>query len=192
MFYQSVIRENPAIFKDQILQFLDFFDDAVFLDSHSGSPGQIPLTGTRYDYIAAAGVTAEITGDHNGIESLRQFIQGNQQKGNWIFGFVSYDMKNHLESLTSNNPVLIEFPLFHFFVASHVLIAEKGEIKIISKDDPSLLWKKIAGTTVTATDQGIPHDIHISHIPDRETYLNAVNRLLYHIQQGDIYEVNYC
>src|SRR6187397_831329 len=110
MFYQSVISESPAKFKDQILQFLNAFDNVVFLDSNSGASGEIPFTATRYDYIAAAGIITEIRGGENSLDHLRQFLQENRQKGNWIFGYLSYDVKNSLEALTSENPAHVEFP----------------------------------------------------------------------------------
>ena len=194
MFPQFTVKGNPAIYKDSILNFVSSFADAVFLDSHvEVGVANIPYTGVKYSYIAAAGISDVIHADHNSLEQLEHFIETSQQKQEWVFGFISYDFKNELEKLSSENPDATNFPLFHFFSAKHVFIAKQDGITVIDDQDPELLWKKIADPgPVTETPPPFEPEFRISHVLNRDSYLASIKRLLNHIQQGDIYEINYC
>jgi len=192
MFPQISIKGDTGIYKERILNFIGSFADAVFLDSNNGGNGSIPFTGVKYNYIAAAGITNVIHDDHHNLEQLEQFIETTKKNGEWLFGFLSYDLKNELENLTSENPDHTGFPLFHFFSARHVFIATNDELTIIDKQDPALLWETVNAPAVAPNREPLPTELDVTHILSRDTYLDSVKKLLQHIQQGDIYEINYC
>lgn len=88
-----------------------------------------------------------------------------------IIVFVNYDYKNIIESFTKkeNNP--IQFP-------NQLFIEVEQEIKI-----DNLSFEEIQPT---------PQNITIKPTVSKDDYIKKVNALKQHIQQGDIYEINYC
>ena len=192
MFPQINVKGSPEVYKNRILNFISAFADAVFLDSNSGGAQLIPITGVRYNYIAAAGISDVIHADHNNLEQLQHFIEISQAKKEWVFGFLSYDFKNELENLNSVNPDHTGFPLFHFFSARHVFIATNDNLTVIDDEDPDRLWQQVKFISDEVVPPTTVPEIRVSHMLNRDNYIDSVKKLLYHIQLGDIYEINFC
>ena len=53
-----------------------------------------------------------------GLNELQDFL--NLHKGQYIFGYLSFDVKNTFENLDSTNPDDLEFPLIHFWVPESI------------------------------------------------------------------------
>ena len=62
--------------------------------------------------LLAVGAIAEL---HSTQNSLANFNTLFKDKKDWLFGFLSYDLKNELECLKSNNQDSFKFPHLHFF-----------------------------------------------------------------------------
>lgn len=124
------------------------------------------------------------------LDKLDDFISAN--KGNYIFGFLTYDLKNKIESLRSINPSRIDFPGFYFFVPETLVKIESDES-----------FKYLAGSKTKESEDAIKHffenkndhqsnSILLKAYYDKKTYLEKVKLLKQHIQEGDIYEVTFC
>lgn len=118
--------------------------------------------------------------DH-GIQGLKKWLS---EQHDLVLGYLSYDLKNVLETLESRNDSQIGFPLIRFYVPTHVLLlCEDGwhryshseEFNILSRDGRP---KPQLGNRVDSVD--------------KDAYIHNVENLQQHIQFGDIYEVNYC
>ncbi len=192
MFPQFTLKCNPEEYKDRVLEFISSFQHAVFLDSNPDTGLPTPVTGTRYSYIAAADVVSYSQSDQHTLEDLQNFMDLAHQSGAWVFGSLTYDLKNNLEKLESSNPDHNGFPLFHFFSAKHIIIATESELTVIDNLDPHALWQSILLKAVTSAEEEISDVSSISYILNRDTYLRHVGKLLEHIRRGDIYEINYC
>ncbi len=104
---------------------------------------------------------------------------------------LSYDLKNQLENLSSQNSDFIKFPLITAFESevsikfdrkkSGVFIHCKGNSKDIFQ---SILKQKTEkkNSRISSLKQRI----------SRESYIQKVNSLRDHIIAGDIYEINFC
>lgn len=107
----------------------------------------------------------------SGFENAIYF--GNKKQtsltSNCVF-FCSYDHKNKIENLNSKNRSLLNFEDLVFFEAGQKI--PFSELIVPSKEKK----EKIQLTEKTSKAQ----------------YISAVNKLKQHIQQGDIYEINYC
>ncbi len=192
MFPQFTLPCNPEEFKERVLAFTGSFEQAVFLDSNKGASTDIPETGTRYRYIAAADVVTYSHSDQHTLAELQEFLEQARQNGEWVFGSFTYDLKNNLEKLNSSNPDHNGFPLFHFFSAKHVIIAIENEITVIDHRDPKDLWNDILSRPALSNGEEIAVPPSISYILNRDAYLRKAEKLLQHIHRGDIYEINYC
>lgn len=104
--------------------------------------------------------------NENVLRNLNTFISNTNRP---IFGFVSYDLKNDIEDLSSNNPESMDFPT--------VLLVSPQKTKPLELDHltPSTLPK-------------IKFEARVS----REEYITKVESLQEHIRCGDFYEINYC
>jgi para-aminobenzoate synthetase component 1 len=146
--------------------------------------------------LIAIGCTQELIVKKEGdaLKRLQQFID--ETKG-WLFGFLSYDLKNEIESLKSENDDLLGFPVLHFF--SPLLVIELQEKDAFVHFDDTHLQKeeaeKIVKLAISAHSRlyttGIS-SVLIQPKISKHDYLNAVHQLQQHIRQGDIYEINFC
>ena len=147
------------------------------------------LNGNKSDsgYIAI-GCKKEIvyTAKNINLEKLNDFIS---IPDSWKFGYISYDVKNEFENLPSANLDGLEFPEIHFFIPQTLFKIEKDNISLIYGDNSLLpdvkevfLENKVKKTNPIALTPRI----------NEEEYLAKVKSIKENIQQGDVYEMNFC
>jgi para-aminobenzoate synthetase component 1 len=125
------------------------------------------------------------------FQSLKEFLQENPEKN--IYGYLGYDLKNELEKLTSNNPSAIDWEPMSFFEPMCFITIENDEIIIESDDLESFQndIEKILSQEKKASHYQ-PSIENLKSWTSREDYIKIVNKLRQHIEEGDIYEINYC
>ncbi|MFN2394716.1 MAG: chorismate-binding protein, partial [Bacteroidales bacterium] len=147
-----------------------------------------------YDAILAVGARKHICPDDD-IDAFSALKDFSDLNNDWIFGFLSYDLKNQLENLKSENVDGINMPLMHFFIPEIVFLFTGNEVKagILSGNEyhgrPDDLWKLASGFKFSSGDS---HVEKIQHRVSRNEYIRNVEKIKNHIQIGDIYETNYC
>ncbi len=180
--------------KNQILHYLKQFDTFCYLDScdfYQMQDQQKPLYNT-YDMLAGIGSDAALqckTG--NAFEQLKHFQEKQQD---WIFGYFTYDLKNEIERLGSNNPDHLRFPDLHFFKPRVVLALKDYTLTIHADQIESIEQTK---STLFDQPEDFPHvDLSISgtlkNQLSRDEYIAKVNKTIDHIEAGDVYEMNFC
>lgn len=151
------------------------------------------------DKLIAIGKVDELLADTEGaIEQLQSFY--NEHKNSWLFGYLSYDLKNEIEQLSSGNSDNLQFPLLHFFVPEFVLQIEKAIVNVFYDDTFVSENKAIAVynmATIEESEVSLPTEKQYKQNKilariTKEEYIVAVNQLKQHIHKGDIYEVNFC
>ena len=143
----------------------------------------------EYDFLAGWGCVEEVRVARNGLEALSTFTEAN--KGKWMFGFLSYELKNEIEDLASGNEDIIRMPLLHFFVPELVVAKKEGKAWTINQ----VTGRKTQGVDVeepSRPEQMEEHPINITARLSRDAYLETVSLVKSHIQRGDIYELNLC
>ena len=178
---------NPETFKQQLLFWSQSFREIVFMDSND-----YPQAYSSYDCILAVDAFTSIKTDfHNAFEDLKQYQQTTRD---WLFGYLSYDLKNNLEDLGSNNFDGLDFPDLFFFQPKKLFLL-KGttlEIQYLNMCDEELEddFEQILELHSEFSISNEP--ITIQQRISKENYLKKVSNVLQHIQQGDIYEANFC
>lgn len=129
--------------------------------------------------------------DNNPLEELQAFIDEHQ--GKHLLVNLSYDLKNHIEDLTSSNPNYMNFPLGYAWVPKYMVDLEHENLIFVQgqKDSEALHFlDHFMQEEIDENFQAFPHKLtpRIS----KEEYIRNVESLKDHIQKGDIYEVNYC
>ena len=122
------------------------------------------------------------------FDDLQDFVS---KEKDWIFGHLSYDLKNEIENLSSQNFDGIQFPDLFFFIPEIVLILKKDTLDIgLIKGDPDIVYQNILSVS---GDRTIKKSIAtIKSRFSKEEYLETVERIQEHILRGDCYELNFC
>ena len=99
---------NPAQFKQQLMSWSQQFREIIFLDSNL-----YPQEYSSFDFILAVDAFTSLKTDfQNAFDDLKQYQQTTKD---WLFGYLSYDLKNDIEDLKSNNFDGLDFPDLFFF-----------------------------------------------------------------------------
>lgn len=125
------------------------------------------------------------------LEKLQLFLDLN--KGNYIFGSLSYDLKNEIEQLKSKENDALKFPLVNFWVPEYVVKKVNGNYKYLQGDktkDAENLLNTFFKTKNQAKDD--KEKINFSARTSKENYLKNIEKIKSLLQQGEIYELNYC
>ncbi len=126
---------------------------------------------------------------HNAFENLKSFYENNKD---WLFGFLTYDLKNEVEKLSSKNPDYLGFPEMHFFQPT-VVIEIKSELVLIHSSEklPQDIFQTICDFKIKKSESATS----ISDLQNRmskSTYIDTVGQIKNHILEGDVYEMNFC
>ncbi len=146
--------------------------------------------------LIAIGCTAELIVEKEGtaLTQLQQFIDAKKE---WLFGYLSYDLKNELEAVSSKNDDQLGFPALHFFCPLVVIeIKEKNATVYfndlhIKKEDAEAIFQ--VASSASDDENNVAHtSIFIEPKITKSQYLQSVQKLQQHIRLGDIYEINFC
>lgn len=166
--------------REQILQWIQPFGVCSFLDNH-----QYNLPHHSVDCLAAASALQVISGS-NTAASIDAFYKDEQD---WLFGHFSYEY-NTPQNLRMQIPHPAGFSDAFFFRPDHVLHLSNQELTIESYSrDPETIFREIGNIKIK---EGVQHSIHCTPRTSGEDYLQTIQHLLSHIQDGDCYEINFC
>jgi len=182
-------------FKQKLLVWSDNFPVFCYMDSNNYyNSCKSEFFYHTYDAIAGAGFKDMLDPDeYNAFFELKKFVS---KRNDWIFGYLSYDLKNEIENLTSANYDGIKFPVMNFFQPRLVFTIKGNLLEIhyfedqYSKDEVELLYNYINGIKITR--QNNHNNFNVTARISKQEYLEAINKIKAHIYRGDIYEVNYC
>jgi para-aminobenzoate synthetase component 1 len=147
--------------------------------------------GSSYDLLVAAGETGHFEGGGSrSFEGLKEFCAN---KDRWAFGFLSYDLKNELEDLKSENYDGIGMPDIHFFNPEFLFLINGNEIILKAEGDTQLV-ERIKDEIDSIEYTSLQNDKIQSVSPriSREDYLKCVKEIKDHIKYGNVYELNFC
>lgn len=178
---------NTKEFKTQLLNWSNQFREVVFLDSNDYQQEY-----SSYDLIIAVDAFTSIKTDFvNAFEDLLQY-QSNSK--DWLFGYLSYDLKNDIENLKSQNFDGLEFPDLYFFQPKKLFLLKENQLEIqylnMVDDEVDEDFKEI--TSIEFSDFSTLQEIKIEQRISKENYISKVSKMLEHIYKGDIYEANFC
>jgi para-aminobenzoate synthetase component 1 len=140
--------------------------------------------------LAVDAFTSIKTDYHNAFEDLKQY---QQQTKDWLFGYLSYDLKNDVEDLHSNNFDGLHFPDLFFFQPKKLFLLKGNQLEVrylrLCDDEIESDFNEIVTNQQPATNQQQPK---IEQRISKENYIAKVNQMLEYIHRGDIYEANFC
>jgi para-aminobenzoate synthetase component 1 len=179
--------DEPLQFKEQLVVWAQQFREITFLDSNSFSDEF-----SSFDCVLAVDAFTSIKTDyHNAFEDLKQYQQTTKD---WLFGYLSYELKNDVEQLQSNNYDGLDFPDLFFFQPKKVFLLKGNQLEIQYlnmcddeiEDDLEEINNWVLNRVVIAST------IEVQQRITKQSYLEKVSKLKEHIHHGDIYEANFC
>ena len=182
--------ENPADFKKRLLKWGSIHETAVFLDSN-----QYEQNYSSFDCVLAVEEFTSIKTDYfNAFEKLKEYQSYTKD---YLFGYLSYDVKNDVEQLSSNNYDGLKFPDIYFFQPQKIIQIKDNTAEFlylrafddeIEEDFEAILEENLNAESVEKQEEAIKIKLRIH----KEEYFDKLNTVLEHIQRGDIYEANFC
>lgn len=180
---------NLDTLKSQLLYWAQQYDEVVWLDSNSYEGQNYP----EYEAILAVEAFTSIKTDYQGAFDRLEEYQCTTK--DWIFGYLSYDLKNDVERLQSKNDDRLGFPDLQFFQPKKVFLLKSGALTMLylpmcddemEEDYETILSQNSQLPTSNSQLLSIKLKIH------KDAYKDKVKRMLSHIYRGDIYEANFC
>lgn len=178
---------NPLAFKKQLLDWSQQFREVVFMDSND-----YPQEFSSYDAILAVDAFTLIQTDyHNAFEDLQQYQQTTKD---WLFGYLSYDLKNDSEDLQSDNFDGLAFPDLFFFQPKKLFFLKGNQLTIqylnLCDDEVEIDYNEI--TELAHIEFEKCQSIEVKARFSKNEYIQKATTFLEHIHRGDIYEANFC
>ncbi|TQI70295.1 para-aminobenzoate synthetase component 1 [Gramella sp. Hel_I_59] len=184
---KSFAVEDMADFKKKLLAWGNSFPEIVWLDSNLDSSEN-----TEFEAVLAVEAFTAIKTDYqNAFDKLKEYQQTTKD---WIFGYLSYDLKNDVERLKSSNYDGLQFPDLYFFQPQKLVflkdnIADFVYLRMVD-DEIETDFEEIQN--IKLKTENSEEKIRIQSRISKEEYLEKVGAMLEHIHRGDIYEANLC
>ncbi|HET9056143.1 MAG TPA: anthranilate synthase component I family protein [Chitinophagaceae bacterium] len=175
---------NILYFKRQMLHWINQFSICCLLDNH-----QYQSAYNSYECLAGAGFISCFKAQTG--TALKAFQNFCDLQSDWLFGHLSYDLKNETEGVTSANFDGIGFDDILFFVPQYVFYVSANQVQIGSlQNDHEKIYSEISSININQPYlKALPV---IKQRITRDEYIQNVISLQKHILRGDCYEINYC
>ena len=179
--------DNPLLLKKQLLQWSQQFREIVFLDSNEHTTQY-----SSYDCILAVDAFTSIQTDFiNAFEDLNVYQKTTKD---WLFGYLSYDLKNDTEKLVSKNKDKLHFPDLFFFQPKKIIFIKNNQLEFhylnVCDDEMESDYQEIIHFEIE--NQEIGQLMTIQQQISKAAYIDKVTKMLEYIQNGTIYEANFC
>ena len=179
---------NPQQFKQKLLFWSQRYDEIVWLNSNN-------YAGNYDDYDAVLAVDAFTSIKTDFINAFGDLKDYQASTNDWIFGYLTYDLKNSIENLKSNNFDGLGFSDLYFFQPKKLFLlkGEEVEIQYLKMVDDELKEDLINIDEIEFNGQTHSEEpVKIKLRIHKDEYFDKVGEMLGHIQRGDIYEANFC
>ena len=167
------------------------FDDVVWLDSNHHKDQY-----SNYDAVLAVDAFTAIRTDY--FEAFERLKEYQTVTKDWIFGYLTYDLKNTTEQLKSDNFDGLEFPELYFFQPKKLFLIKDNDVEIQylkmvdDEIEDDLLEIQNEIDCHPERSRKISNNIKIKLRIHKDEYFEKVTKMLAHIHRGDIYEANFC
>ncbi len=165
--------------KDALLHWSQQFDEVAWLDSNSHKNKY-----SSFDVILAVdALTVKKTDAENAFNDIKEYQ--NETK-DWLFGYLSYDLKNDIERLNSNNFDGLSFPDLFLFQPKKI-IRIQGNILTFDylnmvDDEIQDDYEKLLNDDLTKELSQVPEtNVRIRMRIFKDEYFRKVQKMLDHI-----------
>lgn len=181
--------DDIAQFKQQLLIWSQQFETAIFLDSNNHHQ--------QYSSFDCALAVDEFTSIKTDFYKAFQNLQEYQTiTKDYIFGYISYDVKNDTEQLFSTNFDGLDFADLFFFQPKKIIFVKGNHIEFhylkMVDNEITIDFNDIQQSKPLDCAQSDKKKSKIKLRIHKDEYHQKVTTILQHIHRGDIYEANFC
>jgi para-aminobenzoate synthetase component 1 len=181
--------EHIKDFKQNLLSWSQQFETVLWLDSNNYQQQY-----ASFDSALAIEEFTSIKTDYtNAFDKLKEYQTITKD---YIFGYISYDVKNDVERLSSNNHDGLDFADLYFFQPQKLIFIKGKNIEFhylkMVDDEIESDFNTICVTKITTTPTDSDKKIKIKLRIHKDEYYSKVHIILDHIKRGDLYEANFC
>ena len=181
--------EHIKGFKQNLLSWSQQFETALWLDSNNYQQQY-----ASFDSALALEEFTSIKTDYtNAFDKLKEYQTITKD---YIFGYISYDVKNDVERLSSNNYDGLNFADLYFFQPQKLIFIKGKNIEFhylkMVDDEIESDFNTICARKITTKPSDSDEKIKIKLRIHKDEYYSKVHTILDHIKRGDLYEANFC
>ncbi|NVJ88280.1 MAG: anthranilate synthase component I family protein [Flavobacteriaceae bacterium] len=185
---KTFLVENSTEFKTKILNWGQQFETIVWLDSN-----QYKQQYSSFDCALAVEEFTAIKTDYlNAFNKLEEYQKTTKD---YIFGYISYDVKNDTENLSSKNFDGLDFSDLYFFQPQKLIFIKGNTLEFhylkMVDDEIEDDFEKIKKSTIQNSKKS-KQELKIKLRIHKDEYNSKVQIMQHHIKRGDIYEANFC
>ena len=181
--------EHIEDLKQNLVSWSQQFETILWLDSNNYQQQY-----SSFDSALAIEEFTSIKTDYtNAFDKLKEYQTITKD---YIFGYISYDVKNDVERLSSNNYDGLNFADLYFFQPQKLIFIKGKNIEFhylnMVADEIESDFNTICATKIIKTSSETVEKIKIKLRIHKDEYYSKVNTILDHIKRGDLYEANFC
>lgn len=180
--------DNKTEFVEKMIFFTKEFSHSCILHSNSSNLNS-PKKYYQFDLLCAFDSIQNLYSSKN---SLRKLQSLHNKKNDWLFGYISYDLKNEIFNIKSDNIRTFDNDNINFFIPKHVIIIKGNNLIIESIEKESKVLEFLNQIHNYHFEKEDLKKINFLSRESRASYLEKINHIKNHIQRGDIYEMNFC
>lgn len=175
--------------KNHLLAWGQQYETIVHLDSN-----EYEQTYSSFDCVLAVEEFTSIkTDSFSAFESLKEYQSYTKD---YLFGYLSYDLKNDTEHLKSQNFDGLSFPEMYFFQPQKIIFIKDNEVQFlylrVVDDEIEDDFEDIINFNLNTVRVAKSAAIKIKLRTHKDEYHRKVTQVINHIHRGDIYEANFC
>lgn len=178
--------KSSSKIKELLLCWAQQYERIVWLDSN-----QYHQQYSSFESVLAVDEFTAIKTDYtNAFNDLKEYQSITQD---YLFGYLSYDLKNTTENLTSTNFDGLDFADLYFFQPKKIIFVKGDELHFhylpMVGDEINTDFDQI----MSCVNEDVPlQELKIKLRIHKDDYYEKVEKVLEHIHRGDIYEANFC
>ena len=181
--------EELERFKKKLLNWSLRFNEISWLDSNNYIEKY-----SSYDALLAVDAMSFLKTDSvNAFEKLKAYQENIQD---WMFGYLTYDLKNDVEDLKSDNLDQLEFPDLYFFQPKKIILIKGEQVEFLYDEtcagEVESDFRTISQTPETLSNHRVDEPVKIKLRIHKDEYFDKLSHILDHIHRGNIYEMNFC
>ena len=124
----------------------------------------------------------ETISEENPWTAIRGFMD---ESRSMTFGFLGYDLKNHIEQLSSENPERVDVPDFYFMEPEILMKIEGDNVEVLAGN---VNLEAIKSQSVNTGSGSVKK---IKRLESKSSYIRKIIEVQRLIREGDFYELNY-
>ncbi len=188
---KSILKYHSEDILNKLMILDDKFNSSCLLNSNDFTNDKY----SKYNWIYALGkidyIAYNVDDSYNNIENFL-----NRNIDEWKFAYVSYDLKNSYEELTSKNNDSLNFYDLFLFVPKYIIKSgiDGIELEINSKvsDKEAKEFKSQLKNISISNKETESIKLSFKQRITRKQYLENISKIKKEIKYGNIYEMNFC